>query len=76
MSNIHAGTGAGNVIPGELEVMFNFRFSNESSAESLKARVHEVLNRHPILVPACCWPSPRWSPSSPPTPRSAAFTSP
>ena len=46
MSNIHAGTGAGNVIPGELEVMFNFRFSNESSAESLKARVHEVLERH------------------------------
>ena len=45
MSNIHAGTGAGNVIPGELEVMFNFRFSNESSAESLKARVHEVLER-------------------------------
>ena len=46
MSNIHAGTGAGNVIPGELEVMFNFRFSNESSADSLKARVHEVLERH------------------------------
>ena len=46
MSNIHAGTGAGNVIPGELEVMFNFRFSNESSAESLKARVHELLDRH------------------------------
>ncbi|HMO48487.1 MAG TPA: succinyl-diaminopimelate desuccinylase [Rubrivivax sp.] len=46
VSNIHAGTGAGNVIPGELEVMFNFRFSNESSAESLRARVHEVLDRH------------------------------
>jgi succinyl-diaminopimelate desuccinylase len=48
MSNIHAGTGAGNVIPGELEVQFNFRFSSESSAESLKARVHEVLDRHRV----------------------------
>ncbi|HRH88241.1 MAG TPA: succinyl-diaminopimelate desuccinylase [Rubrivivax sp.] len=46
MSNIHAGTGAGNVIPGELDVQFNFRFSNESTPESLKARVHEVLDRH------------------------------
>jgi len=46
MSNIHAGTGAGNVIPGELELQFNFRFSNESTPESLKARVHAVLDRH------------------------------
>ncbi len=46
MSNIHAGTGAGNVIPGELELMFNFRFSTESTADSLKARVHAVLDRH------------------------------
>jgi succinyl-diaminopimelate desuccinylase len=46
MSNIHAGTGAGNVIPGELELQFNFRFSNESSAESLKQRVQAVLDRH------------------------------
>ena len=46
MSNIHAGTGAGNVIPGELEVMFNFRFSNESTPEALKARVHALLDRH------------------------------
>jgi len=45
MSNIHAGTGAGNVIPGELELQFNFRFSNESTAEALKARVHAVLDR-------------------------------
>ncbi len=48
MSNIHAGTGAGNVIPGELDLQFNFRFSNESSAESLKARVHDVLDRHGV----------------------------
>jgi succinyl-diaminopimelate desuccinylase len=46
MSNIHAGTGAGNVIPGELEVMFNFRFSNESTPQSLQDRVHAVLDRH------------------------------
>ena len=46
MSNIHAGTGAGNVIPGELAVDFNFRFSTESTPESLKARVAGVLDRH------------------------------
>ena len=46
VSNIHAGTGANNVIPGVSEVMFNFRFSSESSAETLKARTHDVLNRH------------------------------
>ena len=46
MSNIHAGTGAGNVIPGELELQFNFRFSNESTPDSLKARLHAVLDRH------------------------------
>ena len=46
MSNIHAGTGANNVIPGELEVMFNFRFSAEFTPERLKARVHEMLDRH------------------------------
>ena len=46
MSNIHAGTGAGNVIPGDLVVDFNFRFSTESTPESLKQRVHAVLDRH------------------------------
>jgi succinyl-diaminopimelate desuccinylase len=44
-SNIHAGTGASNVIPGTLETWFNFRFSPESSAESLQARVREILDR-------------------------------
>jgi len=48
VSNIHAGTGAGNVIAGELDLMFNFRFSNESTPESLKARMHEVLDRHGV----------------------------
>ena len=46
MSNIHAGTGATNVIPGELVVDFNFRFSTESTAESLQARVEALLHRH------------------------------
>lgn len=46
ISNIHAGTGATNVVPGEVEVVFNFRFSTESTADGLKARVCEILNRH------------------------------
>jgi succinyl-diaminopimelate desuccinylase len=48
VSNIHAGTGAGNVIPGEAVVDFNFRFSTESTPESLKSRVHAVLDRHGV----------------------------
>jgi succinyl-diaminopimelate desuccinylase len=46
ISNIHAGTGAQNIIPGTLQVDFNFRFSTESTPESLKTRVAEVLDRH------------------------------
>ena len=46
VSNIHGGTGATNVIPGELEVQFNFRFSTASTADGLKARVDEILARH------------------------------
>lgn len=48
MSNIHSGTGATNVIPGELVVDFNFRFSTESTPQSLKSRVLEVLARHAL----------------------------
>lgn len=48
ISNIHAGTGATNVIPGELVVDFNFRFSTESSAETLKRRVIDILQRHGV----------------------------
>jgi succinyl-diaminopimelate desuccinylase len=48
MSNIHAGTGATNVIPGELVVDFNFRFSTASTPESLKARVGQLLDRHQL----------------------------
>ncbi|HRM95255.1 MAG TPA: succinyl-diaminopimelate desuccinylase, partial [Alicycliphilus sp.] len=46
MSNIHAGTGATNVIPGQVVIDFNFRFSTESTADGLKARVHAVLDHH------------------------------
>ena len=46
MSNIHAGTGANNVIPGELVIDFNFRFSTESTPEGLQSRLEEVLRRH------------------------------
>ena len=48
VSNIHGGTGALNVIPGEVVVDFNFRFSTESTPEQLKARVLELLARHGI----------------------------
>ena len=48
VSNIHAGTGATNVIPGELVLDFNFRFSTESTPDSLKARVHDILQRHAV----------------------------
>jgi len=46
VSNIHGGTGASNVIPGEVVIDFNFRFSTESTPEALKARVAAVLDRH------------------------------
>ncbi len=46
ISNINGGTGATNVIPGEVTVLFNFRFSTASTIESLKARVHGILDRH------------------------------
>jgi succinyl-diaminopimelate desuccinylase len=46
VSNIHAGTGALNIIPGEVAVDFNFRFSTASTVDGLKARVHAALDRH------------------------------
>ena len=46
VSNIHGGTGASNVIPGELVVDFNFRFSTESTADNLKQRLEAVLSKH------------------------------
>lgn len=46
VSNLHAGTGATNVIPGEAVLDFNFRFSTASTPDALKARVVDVLDRH------------------------------
>ncbi len=46
MSNVHAGTGANNVVPGSMSVMFNFRFSPASTVDGLKAAVAQVLGRH------------------------------
>ncbi len=46
ISNLHAGTGATNVIPGSAEVLFNFRFATVSTPESLKERVESVLKKH------------------------------
>ena len=46
ISNINAGTGAGNVIPGQLDVMFNFRYSTEVTAELLVTEVEKLFNNH------------------------------
>ncbi|AKN65681.1 succinyl-diaminopimelate desuccinylase [Herbaspirillum seropedicae] len=46
ISNIHGGTGASNVIPGEVMIDFNFRFSTASTVEGLQQRVHAILDKH------------------------------
>ena len=46
ISNIHGGTGAGNIIPGEVVIDFNFRFSTDCTVDGLQQRVVEVLERH------------------------------
>lgn len=48
VSNIHAGTGASNVIPGQAVVDFNFRFCTESTPESLQKRLTDVLHKHAL----------------------------
>lgn len=48
VSNINGGTGATNVIPGNVEIIFNFRFSTELTAEQLKQRTEDILNRHQL----------------------------
>ncbi len=48
ISNVHAGTGATNVIPGEMVIDFNFRFCTESTADSLKQRVTALLQKHQL----------------------------
>jgi succinyl-diaminopimelate desuccinylase len=55
ISNINSGTGANNVIPGDAAVIFNFRYCTEVTAEQLKARVHEVLDRHGVKYQADWW---------------------
>jgi len=66
VSNVHAGTGADNVIPGQLEALFNFRYSTAVTADDLRARVEAMLAEHglafritwrhsgePFLTPPC-----------------------
>lgn len=48
ISNMNAGTGADNVIPGRMELVFNFRYSSELNADQLKSAVHEILDRHKL----------------------------
>ena len=60
ISNIHAGTGATNVIPGTCEVVFNFRYSTENDPDSLRTRVEALLDRHDLDYAIT------WIPSGPP----------
>ncbi|KPC52945.1 succinyl-diaminopimelate desuccinylase [Amantichitinum ursilacus] len=48
VSNMHSGTGATNVIPGTVEVLFNFRFSTENTADTLKEKLEGILQRHGV----------------------------
>ena len=48
ISNFHSGGGVTNVVPGEAKVMFNFRYSTETTKEELMAKVHEILDNHKI----------------------------
>jgi succinyl-diaminopimelate desuccinylase len=48
ISNIHGGTGATNVVPGSVEIKFNFRFSTASTPESLQQRLCAILDRHQL----------------------------
>jgi succinyl-diaminopimelate desuccinylase len=48
VSNIHAGTGAENVVPGELQLMFNLRYSTQLDAPRIRERVHAVLDKHQL----------------------------
>ncbi|HKY90671.1 MAG TPA: succinyl-diaminopimelate desuccinylase [Nevskiaceae bacterium] len=57
VSNFQAGTGANNVIPGDAKVIFNFRYCTESTADGLRARVHDVLDRHGVRFEADWWHS-------------------
>ena len=52
ISNIHAGTGVNNVIPGQLELIFNFRFSTESTPASLQETTESILQQHNVSYEA------------------------
>jgi succinyl-diaminopimelate desuccinylase len=60
ISNIHGGNGAGNVIPGEVTIDFNLRYSTESSHEGLQAKIEAMANQHDL---DCRF---EWNPSSQP----------
>ncbi|MDO8812787.1 MAG: succinyl-diaminopimelate desuccinylase [Gallionella sp.] len=53
ISNIHGGTGAANVVPSTVEIMFNFRFSTASTEESLKNKTCAILDRHGLEYDLC-----------------------
>lgn len=57
ISNIHGGTGATNVVPGTVVIDFNFRHSTASSQDSLKTRVHAILDQHKLEY-SLDWPNP------------------
>ena len=48
ISNVHSGDGVTNIIPGEAKVMFNIRYSTETTKEELKSKVHEILDQHKL----------------------------
>lgn len=48
VSNIHGGTGATNMVPGQVEVLFNFRYCTASTEQSLRERVHAILDKHDL----------------------------
>ncbi len=58
ISNIRGGTGASNVIPGHVEIQFNFRYSPETDDEQLRGTVHRILNRHEALEYDIAWGEP------------------
>ena len=55
VSNLNSGTGANNVVPGHADLIFNFRFCTESTAEDLQSRVTAVLDRHGLRYEADWW---------------------
>lgn len=60
ISNIQGGTGANNVIPGHVEIRFNFRYSPETDDEQLRNTVHRILDRHGSLRYGIKWEEPSY----------------